>query len=74
LRRYEAAAHEFEKAVESNPQFLRGRLLLAATYGHPGRIEDAEWEAQEAPTLPPDLTLGQRREIVPYKERADTDR
>ncbi len=39
-----------------------------------GRIEDAEWEAQEALTLLPNLTLSQRRGNVPYKERADIDR
>ncbi len=39
-----------------------------------GRIEEAEWEAQEALTLLPNLTLSQRRGNVPYKERADIDR
>ncbi len=74
LERYEEAAAQFERVLESNPQFLRGHRLLAATYGQMGRIEDAEWEAQEALTLLPGLTLGQRREIVPYKERADANR
>jgi adenylate cyclase len=74
LERYDEAAVQFERAVEANPQFLRGHLLLAATYGQMGRIENAEWEAQEALTLLPDLTLRQRRAIVPYKKQADVER
>jgi tetratricopeptide (TPR) repeat protein len=74
LERYDEAAVQFERAVEANPQFLRGHLLLAATYGQLGRIEDAEWEAQEALTLLPELTLRQRRAIVPYKKQADVER
>ena len=34
----------------------------------------AEWEAQEALTLLPELTLRQRRAIVPYKKQADVER
>ena len=74
LERYDEAAVQFERAVEANPQFLRGHLLLAATYGQLGRIEDAEWEAQEALVLLPELTLRQRRAIVPYKKQADVER
>jgi len=74
LERYDEAAVQFERAVEANPQFLRGHLLLAATYGQMGRIDDAEWEAQEALTLLPELTLRQRRAIVPYKKQTDVER
>jgi adenylate cyclase len=74
LERYDEAAVQFERATEANPQFLRGHLLLAATYGQLGRIDDAEWEAQEALTLLPGLTLRQRRAIVPYKKQADVER
>jgi tetratricopeptide (TPR) repeat protein len=74
LERYDEAAVQFERAVEANPQFFRGHLLLAATYGQMGRIDDAEWEAQEALTLLPELTLRQRRAIVPFKKQADVER
>ncbi len=74
LERYDEAAIQFERVVEANPQFLRGHLLLAATYAHQGRIDDAEWEAQEALTLLPEMTLRQRRAIVPYKNQADIER
>ena len=74
LERYEEAAMALEKVVERNPQFLRGRLVLAATYGQMGRIEDAEWEAEEALTILPGMTISQRRAIVPYKRKAEINR
>jgi hypothetical protein len=39
-----------------------------------GRLDDAEWEAQEVLTLQPEATLGQRRGIIPYKKQADIER
>jgi tetratricopeptide (TPR) repeat protein len=74
LERYEEAAAQFEKVVAANPQFLRGHLLLAATYGQMGRLDDAEWEAQEVLTLQPEATLRQRRGIIPYEKQADIER
>ena len=74
LERYEEAAIAFEKVVERNQHFLRGRLLLAATYGQMGRIEDAEWEAEEALALLPGMTISQRRAITPYKREAEINR
>ncbi len=68
------AAVAFETAVERNPHFLRGHLRLAATYGQLERIDEAEWEVQEALTLLPGATLRQRRDIVPYKRQVDIDR
>ena len=74
LERFGEAAAAFETVAERNPQFLRGHLLLAATYGQLGRIEDAEWEAEEALSILPGITLSQQRLIVPYARQADTDR
>jgi adenylate cyclase len=74
LERYEDAANALQKLLERNPSFIRGHILLAATYGHLGRIQDAEWEVQEALTLLPGLTISQRRKIVPYKSERDVAR
>jgi adenylate cyclase len=74
LERHEDAAAVLQKLVERNPGFIRGHLLLAATYGHLGRNEDAEWAAQEALTLLPGLTISQRRKIVPYGREVDINR
>ena len=74
LERYEEAASALTKLVQRNPQFLRGRLLLAATYGQLGRTSDAEWEAMEAASLLDGLSIAQQRKIVPYKRQADVNR
>ena len=74
LERYEDAATALQKLLERNPNFVRGHILLAATYGHLGRIQDAEWEVQEALTLLPGLTISQQRKIVPYKSERDVAR
>ena len=44
MGRTEQAAAQFEKVVESNPQFPAGHLGLAAAYGVLDRVEEAEWE------------------------------
>ena len=74
LERYGEAASALTKLVQRNPQFLRGRLLLAATYGQLGRTSDAEWEAMEATSLLDGLSIAQQRKIIPYKRQADVNR
>jgi len=64
LERYEEAVSILQDAIERNPAFDRPHLLLAATYGHMGRLDDADWALQEASILLPDLSL--------EKERIDT--
>lgn len=64
LERYEDAVSILLDAIERNPAFDRPQLLIAATYAHIGRIDDADWALQEASILVPDLSL--------EKERSDT--
>ena len=73
LKRLEEAAASFEAAVNRNPQFPMAHQLLAATYAHLGRIEDAEWEAGELLTLLPDFTLSAERARAPYKRQEDLE-
>ncbi|MCH8997384.1 MAG: tetratricopeptide repeat protein [Proteobacteria bacterium] len=73
LKRFPEAAEAFEVAVDRNPQFSIGRQLLATTYAHLGRIEDAEWEAGELLTLLPDFTVSAERARSPYKRQEDLD-
>ena len=74
LGRTEEAVSAFKKAVELNPEFIRGRRMLAAVYGQIGRIEDAEWEAAELLTLEPDFTLARARETATLKNPAHLER
>jgi adenylate cyclase len=70
LRQTEEAIAQFEKTIESNPDFVVGHLMLASAYAHEGRIEDAEWEAEEALVLLPNFTLAAEREKATYKDPA----
>jgi adenylate cyclase len=70
LRQTEEAIAQFEKSIESNPDFVVGHLMLASAYAHAGRIEDAQWEAEEAIVLLPDFTLTAEREKAAYKDPA----
>jgi TolB-like protein len=74
LGRYEEAASVFETVLERNPNLLPAHLVLASTYAHLGRIEDAQWEAQEVLTLQPNFSLAQERERSAYKRPADRER
>ncbi len=73
MGRYDAAIAEFERVVERNPAASEGHLFLAAAYAQVGRIEDAEWEAQEILTLLPNFTLARMRQREPYKDPAHLD-
>ena len=72
--RYEDAAAKFEAVLERNPQFLHGHVFLAASYGHLGRVADAQWEVEEIRTLHPDFSIERARMSAPYKHQADLDR
>jgi adenylate cyclase len=74
MGQYEEAISLFEKVIESNPHFHDGHLNLAAAYALVGRIEDAEWEAEEVLSLQPDFTLADNLRTTPYKNPADLER
>jgi adenylate cyclase len=68
LRQTEDAITQFERVIESNPDFVIGHIMLASAYAHAGRIEDAQWEAEEILVLLPDFTLTAERERAAYKD------
>ena len=70
LKQTEEAIAQFEKSIKSNPDFVIGHLMLASAYAHAGRIEDAQWEAEEILVLLPDFTLTAEREKAAYKDPA----
>ena len=74
MEQYEEAISYFEKVIDSNPQYHDGHLALAASYGMAGRIDDAEWEAEEVLTLQPGFTLADSLRRTPYKNRDDLAR
>jgi adenylate cyclase len=70
LKQTEDAIAQFEKSIESNPDFVIGHLMLASAYAHAGRIEDAQWEAEEILVLLPGFTLTAERKKAAYKDPA----
>ena len=57
LTRYEAAEENFKKAIARNPAVGWPRRWLVATYGHLGKLDDAEWEISELDSLGPPFTI-----------------
>jgi adenylate cyclase len=71
LREYDKAAELFEESLERNPDFTFARMFLVATYAHMGRLDDANWEVQEALTISPSFTIANETARMPYKNPAD---
>jgi adenylate cyclase len=71
LGRYEEAADCLRRRLVRKPDTDSSRVLLAASYGHLGRVEEARSTWQEALTINPHYTLSHRREVLPYKNPDD---
>ena len=71
LGRYEEAIGLLKRRLIRNPDTDISRVLLAASYGHLGRIEEARAEWQEVFRVNPDYSLEHRRKVLPYKNPAD---
>ncbi|AXI42587.1 adenylate/guanylate cyclase domain-containing protein [Sulfitobacter sp. SK011] len=67
-RNYEKSLELALQALERNPEALRQRLFLAATYMGLERIDDANWEIEEALLLQPELRLSDMPFIAPYRK------
>jgi adenylate cyclase len=48
-------------------------MLLAACYGHLGRLDDAHATWAEVLEINPDFSLMQRLRVLPYKNAADVE-
>jgi len=55
--RYDVAASRIEEVVARNPVFEDGHIVMAAIYGQMGRIDDAQWEAEEILALQPGFRI-----------------
>lgn len=71
LRRYEEAIGILKRRLVRNPGTDVSRVLLAASYGHLGRFEEARQEWQEAYRVNADYSLEHRRKVLPYKNPDD---
>ena len=71
LGRYKDAVASLKRRLVRNPGTDVSRVLLAASYGHLGRFDEARVEWQEALRVNPDYSLEYRRKVLPYKNPAD---
>jgi tetratricopeptide (TPR) repeat protein len=71
LGRYKDAVASLKRRLVRNPGTDVSRVLLAASYGHLGRFDEARVEWQEALRVNSDYSLEYRRKVLPYKNPAD---
>ncbi|QND66329.1 tetratricopeptide repeat protein [Mesorhizobium loti] len=71
LGRYEEAVDLLLQRLARNAVTDVSRALLAASYGHLGRLEEARAAWQEVLRVNPDYSLEYRRKVLPYKNPAD---
>jgi TolB-like protein/DNA-binding winged helix-turn-helix (wHTH) protein/Tfp pilus assembly protein PilF len=74
LERYDEAIKALEGGIATNPASERLHLWLAASYAQAGRIDDAQWEAEQIRVLNPEFNLSAVSEAFPFKDRAISER
>jgi adenylate cyclase len=74
LADYETAARLLDERIKRNPGTDASRMLLAACYGHLGRIDDARAVWAELLKVNPDFSLAQRERVLPYRDARDFQR
>jgi adenylate cyclase len=71
LGQFERAVAILKRRLVRNPGTDISRALLAASYGHLGRGDEARHEWQELIRVNPNYSVEHRRKVLPYKNPAD---
>jgi TolB-like protein/class 3 adenylate cyclase/tetratricopeptide (TPR) repeat protein len=71
LGRYEQAVGLLKERLTRNPVTDVSRALLASSYGHLGRFDEARAAWQEVLRVNPDYSLEYRRKVLPHKNPED---
>ena len=74
LGNYEAAAKQLLERIGRTPGTDSSRMLLAACYGHLGRMDEARAMWAELMKINTDFSLAQRARVLPYKDAGDFQR
>jgi adenylate cyclase len=74
LGQYELAVQHLRQRIARTPGTDSSRMMLAACYGHLGRLDDARVAWAELLKVNPDFSLAQRERVLPYKNPADFQR
>ena len=71
MGRYSETVGLLKRRILRNPDTDASRVLLAASYGQMGLIEEAREAWREALRINPDYSLEHRRKVLPYKNPED---
>ena len=74
LGRYAEAVSHLKRRILRNPETDASRVLLAASLGQMGLVDEAREAWREALAINPAYSLEQRRTVMPYKNPADFER
>jgi TolB-like protein/tetratricopeptide (TPR) repeat protein len=74
LAHYADAEAALLRRLVRNPDTDVSRVLLAACYGHLGRLDEARAIWNEALRVNPKYSLEHRRQVLPYQDQTDFDR
>ena len=74
LGQYEAAVAHLLERISRNPDTDASRMLLASSYGHLGRLDDARATWNELLKVNVSFSLEQRSRVLPYKDPSDFQR
>jgi adenylate cyclase len=74
LGRYDLAIGLLKRRLTRNPNTDISRVLLAASYGQIGRIDEARAQWRDVFRVNPGYSLEHRRKVLPYKNPDDFER
>ena len=74
LGQYDEAIVVLKQRQERNPEAQSSYALLAACYGHLGRIEEGRQALDELLRIDPDFSIERRRQVLPFRNPADFER
>jgi len=74
LERYSEAVGLLKRRIVRNPETDASRVLLAASYGQMGLIEEAREAWRDALRVNPTYSVEHRRKVLPYKDPEDFER
>jgi tetratricopeptide (TPR) repeat protein len=74
LGNLEAGAEMLRRRIAQTPSSDSSRVILVASYGHMGRIEEAQAAWAELIEVNPDYSFAERRKVWPYRNQQDPER
>ena len=71
LRQFDQAVDILKRRLEKAPEFATSSTLLAACYGHLGKLEESRSAWENTQRINPEFSLERRRRVLPFKDPAD---